>query len=71
MVNENSMLHSTHKKTPTAEVPDLPPELLTHVPPTYLSPTFLDPCTEFVGSRAVVVSTVHKTVDRQEACMLT
>ncbi len=60
MVNENSMLHSTHKKTPTAEVPDLPPELLTHVPPTYLSPTFLDPCTEFVGLHAVVVYCTHK-----------
>ena len=43
-VRVKSMLHSTHKNTPTDDVPELLPELLTHEPPTYLLPTFLDPC---------------------------
>lgn len=41
MARVKVILHKTQKKTPT---PDVPPELLTHVPPTYVLPTLAAPC---------------------------
>lgn len=41
MVRAKIVVHSTQTKTPT---PDVPPELLTQVPPTYMLPIFVAPC---------------------------